>query len=193
MRRVIAGVVILLFASFAQGGFVFTVNGEPQPDLLEVLPWEVPELDLELGAGQNIMSYNLDYILSNDNGRFITDGASGSYPGLPPMTDIEFLAGFDILGKVTINEPQHVRIAASQIFSPPLEGPQILMVELYVHIWDSSQDVILEIISQGLEIDGEYIEPGTLMHTLTIRKIPEPMTIALLGLGGLFVLRGKKE
>ena len=73
-----------------------------------------------------------------------------------------------------------------------LEGPLVLMKELYIHCLDWT-GVVLEIISQGLEVDGEYIEPGTLMHTLTIHQIPEPMTIALLGLGGLFVLRRKKR
>jgi len=191
MRRVLGGVLILLFASFAQAGLIFTLNGEPQPDSVYLRPSEIIELDLELGEGQNILAFTLDYILSNDQARFITDGASGSYPDLPPMTDIEILWQ-PWLGEVLINEPQHVRITSGQLFNP-LEGPVVLMKELYVHCLDTT-DVILDIVVGGTTIvDGETIPTGTLLHTLTIHQIPEPMTIALLGLGGLFALRRKKE
>ncbi|MBA7696983.1 hypothetical protein ES703_105641 [subsurface metagenome] len=193
MRRLIMGVLVLLFASFAQGGLIFTVNGVPQPDEIWLFPSEIVELGLEIGAGHNIENYSLDYILSDDEAEFITDGASGSYPGLPPMTDIEFPAPFEVPGQMIINEPQHVQITAGQLFGPPLEGPQVLMKELYIHCLGST-DVVLEVIYAGITIlDGVAIYPGPVEHTLTIHQIPEPITMSLLFLGSVFILRRRKH
>jgi hypothetical protein len=195
MRRVIAGVLVLLFASLAQGGLVFIVDGEPQPTDILLYPGEVVELGLELESGQNIFSYNLDYILSSDGVCFITDGASGSYPDLPPMTDIEFPTVFDWPGMITINETQQVRIQAGQLLTPALNGPLVLMDELYMYCSEPFAEIMLTITNAGgTIINGETVPPDTVMHTLTIHGIiPEPMTIALLGLGGLFVLSRRKR
>jgi len=199
MKKFLLLMLVLGLATSAQAGLIFTVDGIAQPDEIGVpgdqwypiLPSDIIELDLEISAGSNTAGYKLDYVLTNAQARFITDGASGQYPDLPVMTDIEFPAVFDGKGKVTNNLPQLVTITAGQVISDPVEGPAVLMKELYVHCLDSTT-VILEIISQGTYVDGVFIEPGTLMHTLTIHQIPEPMTIALLGLGGLFALRKRK-
>lgn len=195
MRRVIAGVLILLFASFAQGGFIFTVNGEPQPDEIFMFPSDVIELGLEIGAGHNIEGYTLDYTLSYAGARFITDGASGSYPDLPPMTDIEFPADdvFEVDGTMPINEPQLVRITSGNVFGGPVDGPLVLMRQLYIHCLEGI-DVVLEVTYAGITIlDGVEIYPGPVAHTLTIHQIPEPMTMSLLFVGSIFILRRKRQ
>jgi len=45
-------------------------------------------------------------------------------------------------------------------------------------------DVLLEVYGSAA--------PYPLLQTLTIAQVPEPMTVALLGLGGLFLLRRRK-
>lgn len=54
--------------------------------------------------------------------------------------------------------------------------------------------VDLTCMSAGVDVLVALIDPqmGDLIDTLTIHQIPEPMTLALLGLGGLFVLRRRK-
>jgi len=195
MKKFLLLMLVLGLATTAQAGLIFTVNGEPQPDEITLMPSEIIELDLELSADSVIRGYALDYILSNDQARLIIDGASGSYPDIEyQMTDLEFPADdvFELDGTIPIIEPQHVRISSGQLFGDPVPGPLVLMVEMYVHCLDTT-DVILEIVSNGTEVDGITYPAGTLMHTLTIHQIiPEPMTIALLGLGGLFALRKRK-
>jgi hypothetical protein len=190
----VLGLSSLASADVVQSPLIFTVNGLPQPDEIWLTPSEIIELDLELPDGHNIRGFTIDYILSNAQAELITDGASGQYPDIEePMTDIEFPSDdlFDLKGSTPIVEPQLVRITSGQLFNPPVEGPLVLMRELYVHCLDTT-DVILEIVSMGTEIDGITYEQGALLHTLTIHQIPEPVTIALLGLGGLFALRRKK-
>ncbi len=193
MKKFLLLMLVLGLATSAQAGLIFTINGdETQPDEVWLVPSQILELDLELDAIQTISGITLDYVLSNAQAEFITDGASR--PEYPGLTDIEFPSDplFDLDGTTPIVRPQLVQITTGQLFNPALQGPLVLMTELYVHCLDAS-DVILQIISQGSTINGEFIAPGTIMHTLTIHQIPEPMTIALLGLGGLFALRRKKR
>jgi len=189
MKKFLLLMLVLGLATTAQAGLVFTVDGEPQPEEVWLVPSQIIELDLEIGAGQTILSYTLDYLLSNAQAEFITDGATE--PQYPDLTDIEFPTVFDFAGKVDIDLPQHVNITAGQFLSPAIEGPAVLMKELYIHCLDAT-DVILEIVAgAGTVVDGVTIPVGTVLHTLTIHQ-PEPMTIVLLGLGGLFALRKRK-
>ena len=191
MKKLLTLMIILGLASMANAGLIFTVNGLPQEPEVWLEPSEIIELGLELSAGETITSYVFGYHLSNDQAELITDGASGSHPDiLDPMTDIEFPQGFDFPGELNANEAQYVKFSAGQLFSPAVAGPTILMAELYVHCLDAT-DVILTIDVEGTTIiDGVNVDEGT-VHTLIIHQTPEPMTIALLGLGGLFLRRRK--
>ena len=193
MKKFLLLMLVLGLATGAQAGLVFTVDGEPQPNTVILMPSEIIELDLETTVDGTITAYELDYVLTNAQAEFIWDGATNPRPDIQdPMTDIEFPAPFDAAGKVVNPEPQLVKITASQIFNPALEGEHILMKELYIHCLEDT-DVILQIINVATQIDGVFLEPGAVLHTLYIDQyIPEPMTIALLGLGGLFALRKRK-
>ena len=64
--------------------------------------------------------------------------------------------------------------------------------------WDVSAGLQYDVTITGLDlgtylIDSDsYGTDGGINDVLTINVIPEPMTIALLGLGGLFLLRRRK-
>ncbi len=194
MKKFLLLMLVLGLATTAQAGLVFTVNGEPQPEEVWLVPSEIIELDLEVDPVQKIFAFTIDYVLSNAQAEFITDGATN--PQYPDLTDIEFPMEFELLSEVSTDEPQLVQITGSQLFGDPIPGPGVIMKELYIHCLDAT-DVILQIISRGVELydldDNKiFIPDGTVMHTLTIHQ-PEPMTVALLGLGGLFVLRRKKR
>jgi hypothetical protein len=199
MKKFLLLMLVLGLTSFASAGVIpdgtllFTVNGEEQPAEVWLEPSEVIELDLELLQGHNVLALTFDYVLSNAQAELITDGASGSYPDIEEvMTDIEFPTEFMFAGSTPIVEPQRVRITMGNL-TGPVEGPAVLMKELYVHCLEAT-DVILEIlVGSTSTIDGVTYTAGEPLHTLIIHQIPEPMTIALLGLGGLFALRRRKK
>ncbi len=56
-------------------------------------------------------------------------------------------------------------------------------------------EVDLKCLKAGVDVFVELYDgsaPYPLIDSLTIHQIPEPMTLALLGLGGLFILRRRK-
>jgi len=177
MKKLLALVLVLGLTSLASADLVFTVNGKPQPDTIYLLPSDTAEIDLELSAGENITKYELGYILSNAQAELL-------------IGNISFPAPFDYPGGVTWNEPQYIGIAASQWGNPPtpLQGPLVLMQGLVVHCLDKTPvDLIIQVDGPTI-IDGMTIPIGTVLHTLhIIQDVPEPMTIALLGLGSLFL------
>ena len=195
MKKLLILVLVLGMTSMANAGLIFTVNGEEQGPEITIGPSDIIELDLELSAGSNIMGYAISYSIEGyaDLAELITDGATGSYPGITePMTDIEFPWGSDLDGKVNNDPPpsDYVEITAGNFFNPS-DGPLTLMEELYLHCLDCG-DVVLTIAAYGNSvIDGQTIPGGTTLHTLTIHQVPEPATMLLLGLGGLFLRRRK--
>lgn len=204
MRRSMVLMLVLGFAAGADAGLTFTVNGVEQPEEITLRQSEAVSLGIELYTG-SLLYPDLDYILSNAQAEFIWDGYIDDYGN--EFGPIEFPAPFEVDPGLLISEPQRVTIGAyidlftlgyqnSSVQSPiilggPVLAPATIMTDLVLHCLEPT-DVILEIISNGIEIDFEFIPPGTVLHTLTIHQIPEPMTIALLGLGGLFALRRKK-
>jgi hypothetical protein len=86
--------------------------------------------------------------------------------------------------------PQHVQFSAATF--GVVTGPQDLFWSVYIHCLDETPVVLSVIAQAGTNLDGEFIPAGTVLHTLLIEQVPEPATIALLGLGGLFLMRRRK-
>ena len=191
MKKLLFFMLVLGLTSFAQAGLVFTIDGVEQPAEITLMPSEYVELDLELPTG-SILGYDITYQLTPygdvpGDAELITTG----YGDIGP---IMFIADFDIDSTIVGTPTAHtVEITGSNLFSP-LAAPQTIMLDLVLHCLGEG-DVLLEVISMGgTTVDDEQIPPDTVMHTLLIHQIiPEPMTVALLGLGGLFALRRKKR
>lgn len=177
MKKLVALLLVLGMSSLASAELIVTVNGAPQPDEIELITSDTIELDLELADGHTAVSVTIDWALSNAQAEFIYGG-------------VEFPDAFELPG-VTQGEPQLYTLEGAQMIGAAIPGPAVLMKGLIVHCVEAT-DVVLTVTSDpaGTRVDEE---PYQWSHTLRIiQKIPEPATMALLGLGGLFLLRRRK-
>jgi hypothetical protein len=176
MKKLVALILVLGMSSLASAELIVTVNGEPQPDEITLSTSEMIELDLEIAAGQDILGATIEWTLSNNQAEFV-------------YGNVEFPVAFE-MPPVTTGDPQRYYMSGAQLVQPKIDGPAVLLQGLMVHCLEIT-DVILTVEAQAGTIDGSW-QPIELFHTLKIVQIPEPMTVALLGLGGLFLLRRRK-
>jgi hypothetical protein len=185
MKKLLVVVSILGMASVASADLIFTVDGEPQPDEIGVLPSDEITLDLHLADGEDILQYQLMYQLSNEQAEFLIDGVVFPWASLAEGK----INAWDQDGHII----SWVEIAASNLFSA-VDGPLDLMDGLVIHCLSTADVVLTVLVSENTQINGQTIPIDTVMHTLTIHQsaIPEPTTLALLGLGGLSLLRRRR-
>jgi len=184
MKKLLILMLVLGLASVANATLLFTIDGEEQPPEIWLEPSDAISLDLHIAAGDNMLSYDIAYNLSNAQAELITTGGYG-------YAEISFPATFDLMGYVVSAAPESVRISATQFMGLPLEGPQILMEDLVLHCLEAT-DVELAVVVMGTtDLNGIEYEVGEVLHTLVIHQVPEPMTVLLLGLGGVLLRRRK--
>ncbi len=202
-KLVVMSMLVLGMASMANAalkdGFIFHVGGLTAPTEITIGPSDVVELDLGLASGWNTKGFTLQYDLSNSQAELICNGATwGPANGHPGLSNIAFPTVFDMPGNASIQLPQQVKITAGQLTSQAVAGPQTLMNELYLHCLEGT-DVVLTIkvtastYINNTKLSTANVDGFPILHTLTIHQIPEPATIALLGLGGLLLRRRKKQ
>ena len=126
--------------------------------------------------GQGLTTYLA--ILSSDPA-----GWTGAYniyspPSLGQGPDHAYYGVMDIGGSIG-----EVDLWASDYAVPSADPYGIGVLGDYELLCTGLGDVVVYLIAQ---------DTTTVLDTITISQIPEPMTIALLGLGGLFLLRRRK-
>jgi len=187
MKKLLALLVVLGLTSLAGAELIFTINGEPQPEVITLSISEEVELDLELASGETIKAYQITYALSNEQAEFLTP---------PGWANVTFPWASDAPGKLgnydNVGVVSWVEIAAANLFEAD-PGPLTLMDGLILHCLDAAPLVMTVTVTGVTVIDDVTIPMDTVLHTLDIIQIPEPMTIALLGFGGAILSRFRRR
>ena len=182
--------LVLCMASIAVATPILSIEDAAAPDELFTGPSDEVILGIQIDPG--LIGGTLNVVLSNEQGSLNTD----------IMT---FNPNYSLLG--IVDQPwdfpwqENVGSTSTYVsigggnFSTANGDERWVMDELVFHC-ESPTDVTISLVvgTGGLDYDegGGYtdVAEGTILDTVVVHQ-PEPMTIALLGLGGLFLRRRK--
>lgn len=189
MRKVLV-FVLLGFTSIAMAGPVNTgkliqlsVDGQPAPDVIELYESDWITLDILVANGHYTAGIDLDLEIIGP-GHIMLDPAYVSVP-----EDI-IVGDFESWSKLVEGVTDTGIAAIVGVSFGEVEGT---IVDHILFHCDGLGEVTVQLTLHGdTEVDGNLITPEDL-GGITIIQIPEPMTLSLLGLGGLFLVRRKRK
>jgi hypothetical protein len=172
MKKMLVLTLVLCLAGFASAAVVEATYDEA---ILMTADLETGIVEITLLGGDTSAGFKLQLDIQNDaDGSAAFDWAAISFP-----------TTFDFAGKSQLTTDISGQITASQFFTPAVTGETVLMTGL------ASAGDVYEIaisVAGATDLNGASLASGTVLGVL---PIPEPMTMALLGLGGLFIRRKK--
>jgi hypothetical protein len=177
-------------ASIANAGVLqISVDGDPNPinSEIELKPGETVVLDiLTVGDIGVFESHNWALVVDSAFGS-ISGGVALVQPGVNQMGGIAPDPDSDVLP----DEPLAGvwGIMSNTTFSPIADGTVFVDQIEFKCVGEGDAVIQLYEMVSGVPFPSQG---GTLMDEVIIHQIPEPMTIALLGFGGLLALRRRK-
>jgi hypothetical protein len=212
MKKLLVLMLILATASVANAGMKLSVNGQPAPDTITLATSDTITLDITVDSGTLYMGGDLEISLSNGQGSlddsemtFLTKPLTRQYFEDPPLGWYNGNRNWDIQWSVALGTDTYKIMTGGNNIgtSSNSVGSYTLMSGLVFHC-DEATDVIIDLIAYGTvgyvlytgdpPADaglGVIYTKGTIIDSIHVTQIPEPMTIVLLGLGGLFLRRRK--
>lgn len=174
MRKVVAGLAVMLICSTANAALVFSVDGVVDPPAVRWMPSDIvtmgivgdgqsPEETYFMGVGIGSAA-SMDISQAGDNVYWIDEPGAAEAMGLQnPFVGIDLFAGLPpfepLLGTVVDNILLHC------------DGQGDMFI--YLFSWDFDDPVLMDV---------QYIY-----------EYPEPATILLLGVGGMAVARSRRR
>jgi hypothetical protein len=176
MKKFLVLALVLGMAGLAGAGLLISVNGQDAGPEITITPSTWITLDIMLDPTTNVMGYDL--------------GARMAGPGSTDTGNVQ-IAGF---GKTWLLAPAIVSNTAAEFRWTAGDIPMFggtgqtggkILDQLLFHC-DGKGDVTITLWSYLTTVNG--VDFGNVaLDTLTIHQIPEPITMVLLGLGGLFL------
>ena len=200
MKKLLIVAIVLGLTSLAQASLDLTINGEAAPSEITIEVSQNLEVDIEVSTGVYNQVYDVVLVLSNAQAEWIEPyWVDDPFPADGHWEEINFPTTYT-LGPSTVKSSSSsvIRLNGAMASADYAVGGDVIMNELYLHCVDSTNLILtLEVYdADGMQsFDGQgnpitYTD-GQILGQVTIHQIPEPMTIALLGLGGLFLRRRK--
>jgi hypothetical protein len=186
MKKFLVLMMVLGMATMANASLQISVGGDTDPVLSEyTLTGPSDELILDIWATNTVVYGGGDdwagfELICNPMQAVISGGVS-LWPGEPGVT---IGNGINYAGLPAF-VPLEDGVSGTIVIMGAGVGPGKVFDGILLHCEGGMGDVVITLWGST-----DYIT-GTLLDTVIIHQIPEPMTMALLGLGGLFLRRRK--
>ena len=188
MKKLLILIVVLGMASMANATLQISVNGDPEPINSEIIiPVEdVPSgiLTLDIWTDADILAFeNVTWALIVDDTEATISGGVG------------LITGFNVMGAlpgIQAWAPDGMNGSFGGYLGP-MVGPPVAGTVLYddfLFHCEAAGDATIELWELA-DVGGGNWALNTLVDSVVVHQIPEPMTMVLLGLGGLFLRRRK--
>jgi len=188
MKKLIVLLSILAIASVSNAGMITlqisSLDGDPidPTDYIEISESTWVNLDIIYIPDVAELVMSLDAIVSVD--------------GLGTLDISELTFPYDDgMNNSMVLEPGKIGEFATAKFMPGMTGILIDHILVHCDVDDPENDVFV-VAGPGANFGGTYMADGSpyagTWGGVTIHQVPEPMTVALLGLGGLALLRRRK-
>jgi hypothetical protein len=187
MKNILIVFSVLAMASVANAGFMISVDGVIDPadsDITLKNPSDTAVIDIH-GAGNVLGTTVTGWLLLQGNA---TINGSPSFVWANSTSANMDAATFNDMKPLLEGDPYNyvglIDIVSMDIMDivEPLTVPNGLLIDGILLHCEGRGDVTLTLLDAGT---------WDAMDSVTIHQIPEPITLALLGLGGLFLRRRK--
>ena len=189
MRKLIALLLVLGISSVASAGLQISVNGEPEPPDSQIILKPSETVVLNIHTDETIPSDTFIYwaLVANTAEATISGGIAP-----PPLDDFNLYSNtiYDDARALGYPIPDGTNGVAGTIaaYSPTvLQAGLTIFDEITFHceMQPTETDVMLAITPDFVNFE--------IVDRVRIHQIPEPMTMGLLGLGGLGLLRRRRS
>jgi len=203
MKKLIVLVLVLSMATIANAGLQISVGGQINPPDTSITLAPSDTVMIDIHGDNGTVAPTALYLIVDKLSRLDGGGLAGTNAWnmvLSEFTqaDAAMIAYLNNLNGYPPGVGASDAIFINALYTDPQANPNYsgLMVDGVVFHCDAVGDVLISLVNiaqQFNEDTGGFDPPViTVFDTQVIHQVPEPMTMVLLGLGGLFLRRNRK-